>query len=161
MKEYVTKFENFSLVHIPGSDNAQADFLARFASSAETSDARNIIWEVLPNPSINIIVSTIDRSETWMEPLIKYVQQNILPDDERAAQILQKKAKWFEFYDEILYKKSYTHPLLKCVTPKEGNYILREIHEGGCGLHQAVRTMINNASEAGTISLLLEMTRKN
>ena len=40
-------------------------------------------------------------------------------------------------------KNSYTHPLLKCITPKEGNYILREIHAGGCGIHQGVRTVIN------------------
>src|SRR5688572_22713030 len=61
----------------------------------------------------------------------------------------KKKSKWFEYHDGTLYKKSYTHPLLKCVTPKEGNYILREIHEGGCGIHQGIRTVINKVLRSG------------
>lgn len=78
-----------------------------------------------------------------MEPLIKFLQSNILPDNEHDAQLLLKNVRWFEFHEGILYKKSYTHPLLKCVTPEEGNYILREIHEGRCGIHQGTRTMIS------------------
>ncbi|XP_057548014.1 uncharacterized protein LOC130826442 [Amaranthus tricolor] len=136
VKNFVPKFDKFTLEHIPRSQNAQADSLAKLASSADTSAARGIIWEVLPNPSINFMVNTIDRSETWMGPYVKYLQDQMLPQDENQAKMLQKKAKWFELHEETLYKKSYTHPLLKCVAPEEGNYILREIHEGGCGIHQ-------------------------
>lgn len=64
VKEFVAKFKNFSLTYVPRSGNAQADSLARLVSSTETSNARDIIWEVLPNPSINLMVSTIDRSKT-------------------------------------------------------------------------------------------------
>ena len=90
VKEFVTKFDKFLVIHIPRSDNAQAESLARLASSAKTSNARNIIWKVLPNPSFNVMVSTIDRSETWMEPLIKYLQQNFLSESENEARMLQK-----------------------------------------------------------------------
>ena len=123
--------------------------MAKLASSAETSAARDIIWEVLPNPSINFMVNTIDRSETWMEPYIKYLQNQTLPQDENWAKMLQKKARWFELHEGTLYKKSYTHPLLKCVSPEEGNYILREIYEGGCGTHQGVRTVIGKVLRSG------------
>ena len=88
VKEFVTKFEKFSLIHVPRSDNFQADSLARLASSSETSNARNIIWEVLPNANINVMVSTFDKSVSWMEPLIKYLQQNILLENEKEAWIL-------------------------------------------------------------------------
>ncbi|XP_057538103.1 uncharacterized protein LOC130815609 [Amaranthus tricolor] len=135
VKDFVPKFDKFTLEHIPRSQNAQADSLAKLASSADTSAARDIIWEVLPNPSINFMINTIDRSETWMGPYVKYLQDQTLPQDENQAKMLQKKAKWFELHEGMLYKKSYTHPLLKCVAPEEGNYILREIHEGGCGIH--------------------------
>ena len=63
--------------------------------------------------------------------------------------MVQKKARWFELYEGTLYKKSYTHPLLKCVSPEEGNYILREIHEGGCGIHQGVRTVVGKVLRSG------------
>ncbi|XP_057520371.1 uncharacterized protein LOC130800739 [Amaranthus tricolor] len=149
VKGFVQKFDKFTLIHIPRSQNAQADSLAKLASSAETSAARDIIWEVLPNPSINHMVNTIDRSETWMEPYIEFLQNQTLPQDENQAKVLQRKARWFELYEGTLYKKSYTHPLLKCVSPEEGNYILREVHEGGCGIHQGVRTVIGKVLRSG------------
>ncbi|XP_057530747.1 uncharacterized protein LOC130809121 [Amaranthus tricolor] len=138
VKEFVQKFDKFTLEHIPRSQNAQADSLAKLASTAETSAARDIIWEVLPNPSINFMVDTIDRSETWMEPYIEYLRNQTLPQDECQAKMLRKKARWFELHEGTLYKKSYTHPLLKCVSLEEGNYILREIHEGGCDRKEAI-----------------------
>lgn len=84
-----------------------------------------------------------------MELLIKCLQQKILPENESDARILQKKAKCFEFYDGTLYKKLYTHSFMKCVTLEEGNYILREIHEGGCGIQRGVRTVINKFLRSG------------
>ncbi|XP_057533451.1 uncharacterized protein LOC130811240 [Amaranthus tricolor] len=93
VKEFVQKFGKFTLEHIPRSQNAQADSLAKLASSAETSAARDIIWEVLPNPSINFMVDTIDRSETWMEPYIEYLRNQTLPQDESQAKMLRKKAR--------------------------------------------------------------------
>ena len=74
--------------------------------------------------------------DTWMDPFIQYFKHSILPEDPAQLPLFMKKLKWFEFFEDTLYKKSYTHPLLKCVTPKDGNYILREIHEGGCGILQ-------------------------
>ena len=43
VREFVKKFDKFTLVHIPWSLNAQADSLAKLAISAETSTARDII----------------------------------------------------------------------------------------------------------------------
>ena len=99
VKEFVKKFDKFTLVHIPRSQNAQADSLVKLVSSAETSSVRDIIWELLPNPSINFMVNTIDTSETWMELYIKYLQNQMLPQDESQAKILQKKAGWFELHE--------------------------------------------------------------
>ena len=43
VREFVKKFDKFTLIHIPRSQNAQADSLPKLASSAETSAARDII----------------------------------------------------------------------------------------------------------------------
>jgi reverse transcriptase-like protein len=93
VKELVRKFEKFTLSHIPRSENAQADSLARLASSTETAAARDIVWEVLPNPSINFMVYPVDRSKSWMDPYIQYLQHNVLPEDKNQAETLQKIAK--------------------------------------------------------------------
>ena len=70
-------------------------------------------------------------------------------EDPVIGPMILKKLKWFEWYDGALYKKSYTHPLLKSVTPSEGDYILREIHEGPCGIHEGARTITEKVLRSG------------
>ena len=36
----------------------------------------------------------------------------------------------FVLMDEVLYKKSFSQPYLRCLTLDESHYILRDIHEG-------------------------------
>ena len=98
----VKQLEQFSISHIPRSENAQANSLARLASSADGPKARNITWEILPSPSINQSITMVDRYDTWMHPSIKYFQQGTLPDDPALAPLFLKRVKWFEYHD---YKK--------------------------------------------------------
>ncbi|KAL0439122.1 UNVERIFIED_CONTAM: hypothetical protein Slati_2395200 [Sesamum latifolium] len=51
--------------------------------------------------------------------------------------------------EHILYKKSYTHPLLRCLSTEEGIHILQEIHSGCCGAHVGTRILANKALRAG------------
>ena len=44
-----------------------------------------------------------------------------------------------------LYRRSLSHPWSKCVSPEEGNYVLREIHEGICGAHEAYHSLVRKA----------------
>ena len=48
-------------------------------------------------------------------------------------------------YNGELYRRSLSHPLSKCVSPEEGDYVLREIHEGICGAHEAQETLVRKA----------------
>lgn len=91
----------------------------------------------------------LNRGDTWHEPIVKYLQDGQLPSDSKEADRIKTAAKWFLWHDGHLYKKSFTHPLLKCVTPEEVDYILREIHQGACGAHQGVRTIAGKALRAG------------
>ncbi|KAL0294757.1 UNVERIFIED_CONTAM: hypothetical protein Sradi_6870400 [Sesamum radiatum] len=43
------------------------------------------------------------------------------------------------------YKKSYTHPLLRCLSTEEGIRILQKIHSGCCRAHTGTRIMANKA----------------
>ena len=72
-----------------------------------------------------------------------------LPEDEKESVRVRKASKWFLWHDGHLYKKSFTHPLLKCITLEEGDYVLREIHEGACGAHQGARTIAGKALRSG------------
>ncbi|XP_021844707.1 uncharacterized protein [Spinacia oleracea] len=157
MKMYLTKarkvidqLQDFTIQHIPRSENQQADALSRLVSSIKGMEPRKIIWEVLQEQNINVeAFMSLDRGPDWMEKIIKFKRDNVLPDSEKEATLIKKQADWFLWHNETLYKISYTHPLLKCVTPEEGNYILREIHQGACGSHQGARTIAGKALRSG------------
>jgi hypothetical protein len=48
-----------------------------------------------------------------------------------------------------LYKKSITDVLQRCVTPQEGQDILKDIHAGVCGHHASSRAIAAKAFHAG------------
>ena len=86
----------------------------------------------------------------WLlDAYIVFLRDEQLLEDPQLGPIIMKKVKWFELYDGALYKKSYTRPLLKCGTPTDGNYILCEIHEGACGTHQEIQTLIVKTLRSG------------
>lgn len=47
--------------------------------------------------------------------------------------------------DGLLYKGGICAPLLQCVSQKEGQSLLWEIHQGPCGAHQAPQGLIARA----------------
>ena len=48
-----------------------------------------------------------------------------------------------------LYKHGYGQPLLKCVTAKQAQYIIKELHERICDYHSGARTMATRVLRAG------------
>ena len=48
-------------------------------------------------------------------------------------------------YDYHLYKRRFSTPILKCVDPEEGIYILWEIHDGICGNHAGGQSLAYKA----------------
>ncbi|KAJ0944905.1 putative integrase zinc-binding domain-containing protein [Helianthus annuus] len=51
--------------------------------------------------------------------------------------------------DGILYRKSYLDPLLRCVDAEDANYLIREVHEGICGIHAGPRMVVAKVMNVG------------
>lgn len=110
----------------------------------EKSSHRSIYHKVLKEPSVNCIyvpVMPIYDQENWMNPIVRYLQECVIPEDREERKKLLRNAARFCMIDGKLYKRSYCHPYLKCVDYDEGNYLLREVHEGICGLHMGARSL--------------------
>ena len=45
--------------------------------------------------------------------------------------------------NDTLYKRGFSMPYLKCVDEEEAKCILEEIHEGICGDHAGLRSLVN------------------
>ena len=70
-----------------------------------------------------------------MDPIITYLRNDELLKGKTKARILRLKAARYVLYDDKLYRRGYSMPLLKYIPPTEAEYAMREIHEGICGNH--------------------------
>ncbi|KAL0433228.1 UNVERIFIED_CONTAM: hypothetical protein Slati_2657100 [Sesamum latifolium] len=125
------------------------DSLSKLASSLENCRIRHITVHYLPEARTPLAVQPIIMGEDWRTPIIKWIEEGLLPEDRWEAARLKTRATRFIMQEHILYKKSYTHPLLRCLSTEEGIHILQEIHSGCCGAHVGTRILANKALRAG------------
>jgi hypothetical protein len=87
--------------------------------------------------------------ETWMQPYLAYMINKTLPGDTVETRRIIRRSKAFVIVQGKLYKKSITSVLQRCVTPQEGQDILKDIHAGVCGHHASSRAIVAKAFRAG------------
>ena len=51
--------------------------------------------------------------------------------------------------NDVLYKRGFSMPYLKCVEEDEAKYILKEVHEGICGDHTGPRSLVSKIIRIG------------
>jgi len=142
VKKRFESFKTFEINHVPQSENRQANALSKLASSSLDGHSKSIRWEILHQPTIaTVAIAWVDRSNTWMDPLVSYLRDGTLPLDPKDASRIEKKYQWFTLYEGVLYEKAFAQPLLRCTTLDKGHKILEEIHEGECGAHIGGRTL--------------------
>ncbi|XP_022856950.1 uncharacterized protein LOC111378017 [Olea europaea var. sylvestris] len=116
--------------------NAHADALSNLASSKDSELLTVVPIEHLLMPSTEVPnVMWVTGTPTWMQPIVAYLKDQVLPTDKHKAYKLRKRSAHFLFIDDVLYKRSSSSPLLRCVGGEEATYILREVHKGVCGNH--------------------------
>ncbi|KAL5547039.1 hypothetical protein UlMin_006726 [Ulmus minor] len=146
-------FEEFDISQIPRVDNSHADALANLGSSIPATESQSIPLLYLQWPAVwkdpPAEVTTIDASDSWMTPIVRYLTSDELLEDRNEARRLRAKAARFTIHDGKLLKRSFSGPYLRCVTPIEASHILSELHDGECGNHSGGRSLANRALTAG------------
>ena len=87
-------------------------------------------------------VNQVDGITNWTTPIISYLKNRVLPKDKEEVRKLMVRAAKFVLVDEALYKRGFFKPYLRCLTPDESHYVLRDIHEGACGNHLGARSFV-------------------
>ena len=105
---------------------------------------RSIPLEFLPSPSIDIakIICQAVADPTWIDDIIAYIQDGTLPSDKLQARRICYRATKFCLIQGILYKRSFSRPLLSCLWPEKADYVLREIHETIYKNHSEARSLV-------------------
>ena len=87
IRQMMGKFEAVKVVQIPREQNSRADILARMAAVADPKMPKLVPLEVKSSPSIeqNLGVLRIEQKCSWMDPIISYLRDGVLPPDKLRA----------------------------------------------------------------------------
>jgi hypothetical protein len=167
-------FDGCKVSHVNRASNEEADNLANIGSQC-LPIPQGVFWEEIIERSIksNKTSTTEEQGqhqatgsgaektstaepeevmmieETWMQPYLAYMINKTLPKDTVEAKRIIRRSKAFVVLQGKLYKRSITGVLQRCVTPQEGQEILKDIHAGVCGHHASSRAIAAKAFRAG------------
>jgi hypothetical protein len=166
-------FDGCEVSHISRASNEEADNLANIGSQCLPIPPR-VFWEKIVERSIKgsktpgsgetsqhmtagsgacktgaentaELEEVMMIEEKWMQPYLAYMMNKIRPEDIVEARRIVRRSKAFIVLQGKLYKKSITGVLQRCVTPREGQDILKDIHAGVCGHHASSRAIVAKA----------------
>ena len=109
------KFDSFNLLHVPRSGNAHADSLAMLATSSAQDLPRVILVKDLYKPRETRETAQVHQirvGPSWMDSIIRFLRENILPEERIEANKIRKKAtSYWLSEDHKLYKRSFFRAL--------------------------------------------------
>uniref|UniRef100_A0A7N2MBY2 Uncharacterized protein n=1 Tax=Quercus lobata TaxID=97700 RepID=A0A7N2MBY2_QUELO len=138
------------IIQIPRGENELADRLAKTASAEHMITLGNVLSFVQLSPLIDPCnMQEICSKSTWTTPIVSYLKNEVLLDGKEAARKLKVQAARFILIKDILYKRSFSCPYLRCLGAEEADYVMREVHEGICENHSRSRSLVHKLVRAG------------
>ena len=139
-----------NFVQIPREENEHADHLAKAASAEYMLISSQVLSFIQISPLIDgINVHEISSENLWTTPITSYLKDGVLPDEKKAARKLKVQVAHFILIKDILYKRGFPRPYLRCLIPEEVDYVMREVHEGVCGNHSGSRSLMHKLIQGG------------
>ena len=155
--QLVKKFKEANFVQIPREENMEADALAKEASVNQPMDEFD---EVQYLPSVDIPeVLQVQNEGSWMAPIISYLKDGIPPKGKDEARKLRVRSARYVLLNDALYKRGFSQPYLRCLSPDKANYVLREVHEGACGNHSGAKSLTRSSVQDITDQPFRQMLR--
>ena len=151
-------FQGYQVEHIDRRKNEAADALSRLGSQRKPVPP-NTFLDILHNPYVKVpteedlavpdpeaqLVAALHIPPDWTVPYLAYMTRGDLPEDETLARQITRRSKSMVVIDGELHRRSVTGAFQRCVSPEEGQEILREIHEGDCGHHAGSKSLVAKA----------------
>ena len=80
-------------------------------------------------------VQEMGAESNWTTPLVFYLRNSMLPDKKNSARKLKVQVSQFDLIKDVLYKRGFSRPYLRCLGLEEADNIMREVHKGIYGNH--------------------------
>jgi hypothetical protein len=116
VQSLASQFKRFELIYVPREQNARADLLSKLASTKKPGNNRTVIQETISKLSAETaeILLVVEGSD-WRYPIIKYLQDEILPEEKEEATRLKRTTLHYAMLGDKLYKREFSTPLMLCV----------------------------------------------
>ncbi|XP_058009380.1 uncharacterized protein LOC131183173 [Hevea brasiliensis] len=142
-KKLLFSFEEVTMKHMPRAQNQMADALATLASLWEKGDQKLTQPVILMRSRIpcyeGLIIAHLDLEDEmkWYEDIRRYLEVREYPQsaNSRDRATIRRLATQFNLARGQLYKRFFEGLLLLCVTKKQSEQIMEEVHAGVCGPH--------------------------
>ena len=132
------------IIQISRGENEQADRLAKAASAKHMITHGNVLSFVQLSPVIDSDdVHEIGSESNWTTPIASYLKNGVLPDEKEVARKLKVQATRFVLIKDVLYKRGFSRPYLRCLGNEKADYVMREEHEGIYKNHSGSRSLVH------------------
>ncbi|KAK8944793.1 hypothetical protein KSP39_PZI008171 [Platanthera zijinensis] len=152
VKFLLLRIPQVQILNIPREQNSRADALSKQATSPSQYQSRRRRVEEIVFPSVQgpwEIAEIDEPEESWVSSPVTYLKYQQLPEDPAEARRLRMRAATFVLINGELHKRSFSGPYLKCLTEKDAEYTLHEVHEGVCGEHLGGKTLARKILRQG------------
>ena len=105
---------------------------------------------VLTSPLIDsgMNVQEVDSERNWTTLLTSYLKNGMLSDGKDVARKLKVIASRFVLIKDVLYKRGFSRPYLRCLVPEEVEYVMREVHKGICRNYSGEKSLVHKLIRA-------------
>ncbi|XP_043699958.1 uncharacterized protein LOC122650622 [Telopea speciosissima] len=150
VKQLLSLFESFEIIRVPCCKNEKADALSRLSKEELAQLDNSVYVEQLYGPAhLAREVTQVEVEPSWMDPIVAYQKDDVLPQDKMEAQKVRGRAARYTLIEGELYKRSITGLLLKCLTPTHAPNALTEVHQGICDSHMGGRHLAYKVLRVG------------
>ncbi|XP_071699829.1 uncharacterized protein [Rutidosis leptorrhynchoides] len=159
MKQYLQlvekiskNFETLEVVQIPRNKNKKEDVLSKLATLTLDHLHKKVLVEVLKDKLVDekVVIAIVKEGEpSWITPYVKYLKDGTLPADAVEARRIRVSAPLYVLENGVLYRKSFSGPNLRCLTPQQAIDVVKEMHEGLCAQHSGYRTVVGRIMRQG------------
>ena len=91
----------------------------------------------------NKLRKQLDHTDSFL------LKDGTLSDGKEAVRKLKVQAEQFILIKDVLYKRGFSCPYIRCLSPKKADNVMREVHEGIYGNHSGSRSLVHKLIWAG------------
>ena len=81
--------------------------------------------------------------------MIAYLTSGILPNGKDAARKMKVQSSQFVLIRDVLYKRGFFRPYLRCLSHDEADYVMKEVHKGIYENHSGARSLVHKLIQVG------------